>query len=226
MFTGLVECVGVVRSVSYEGGGVHRIGIDAPSIAQFLKRGESVSVSGACLTVVESWGDTFYAQMMSETMGATRLGMIKPGDRLNLERPLRVGDRLDGHMVLGHVDGVGKVSRLEDEGVTKKIWITPPDDIAWGVAAKGSIAVDGVSLTVIDQPGEHSYDFSIGVIPTTLRETTIGDLTEGRAVNIEIDVLIRYAARLLRADGESDGASDALSREKLLDYGWDLGGNE
>ena len=225
MFTGLVECVGVIRSVSYEGGGVHRIGIHAPRIAGDLKLGESVAVAGACLTVVESWGDMFYAQMMGETTGTTRLGSIKPGDRANLERALRVGDRLDGHMVLGHVDCVGRVSGIANDGNTRKFWITVPGDISWGIAPKGSITIDGVSLTVIDAPGKFDENFSVGLIPTTLRDTTMGDLAEGHSVNIEIDVLARYAARLLGIEaGTARSDESHLTWEKLQEYGWPTGG--
>jgi riboflavin synthase len=211
----------VVRSVAYEGGGVHRIGVHAPPIAGDLKTGESVAVAGACLTVVESWGDVFYVQMMSESGRATRLDSIKPGDRVNLERALRLGDRFDGHMVLGHVDCAGRVSGITNEGNTRKFWITAPSNISWGIAPKGSITVEGVSLTVIDAPGKFDEDFSVGLIPTTLRETTLGDLAEGYLVNIEIDVLARYAARILNVEtGEARSNESNLTWEKLQEYGW------
>jgi len=216
LFTGLVECVGTVRSIAPGDDGVSRIGIRAPVIAPGLRRGESVSVSGACLTVVEPGGEVFYAQMMRETLLATRLGRLKPGDGVNLERALRLGDRLDGHLVLGHVDGVGAVSRVENQGSAAKVWFSIPPEIAWGVAPKGSIAIDGVSLTVIDAQAEC---FSVGLIPTTLGDTTIGSLEQGDAVNLEIDVMARYAARLLGRDWDAT-RRESLSWEKLREYGW------
>jgi riboflavin synthase len=164
--------------------------------------------------------------MMGETTGTTRLGSVKPGDRVNLERALRVGDRLDGHMVLGHVDCVGRVSGIVNDGNTRKFWITVPGNISWGIAPKGSIAIDGVSLTVIDAPGRFDENFSVGLIPTTLRDTTMGDLAEGHSVNIEIDVLARYAARLLGIEAGTARSDDEshLTWEKLQEYGWQTGG--
>jgi riboflavin synthase len=130
-------------------------------------------------------------------------------------------------MVLGHVDCEGRVSSIANEGNTRKFWITVPSSISWGIAPKGSIAVEGVSLTVIDAPGKFSENFSVGLIPTTLRETTLGDLAEGYLVNIEIDVLARYAARLLGIEtetGEARSGDSHLTWEKLQEYGWQTGG--
>ena len=226
MFTGLVECIGVVRAVSPDPAvsGVRRISICAEAIAAELRHGDSVAVSGACLTVVETKGDTMSAQIMQETLQSTKLGGLGTGDRVNLERALPVSGRLDGHIVQGHVDEVGRVIRIEsvgDAAGTKKIWISASREIAWGIAPKGSICLDGVSLTVIDAEVEA---FSVGLIPVTLSETTIGSLSTGDAVNIEIDVVARYMARMLQfgilEPNASDKTASTLTWETLQGYGW------
>jgi riboflavin synthase len=208
--------MGRVVSVSRASGGVSVIEIDAPAIAGEIAPGESVAVAGACLTAVgAAGGGIFRAQMMEETLRSTRLGDVRPGELVNLERALKLGGRLDGHLVLGHVDETGTVARVEPNGESKKIWISASDGISWGIAPKGSVAIDGVSLTVIDSGGG---DFSIGLIPTTLRETTLGILGRGDRVNIEIDVTARYVARIL---GREPGAPrGGLTWEKLAGYGW------
>ena len=222
MFTGLVACKGVIQSVTPESAAVCRISICAPEIAALLKNGESVAVAGVCLTVTDTQRDVFSAQVMLETLRASRLDKLEGGDSVNLERALRVGDRLDGHIVQGHVDEVGSILKIEDQGgasSARKFWISMTPKIAWGVAAKGSIAIDGVSLTVVDA----MYDrFSVGLIPTTLRDTTIGDLKTGDPVNIEIDVMARYIARMLSAPEQSGEGNQkgSLTWEKLNEYGW------
>lgn len=219
MFTGLVECIGTIKSVAKQSSDIYRIDIHAPSIAGNVKNGESISVAGACLTAVESETESFGAHMMMETVRSTRLGSLKAGDRVNLERALRLGDRLDGHMVSGHVDDVGVVRRLEVFGDTRKLWISAPESIGWGIAAKGSIAVDGVSLTVIDSREEQ---FSVGLIPTTLRDTTLGLLSADDSVNLEMDIIMRYVARLAQGSGYSSlmNGSTPITWGKLQEYGW------
>ena len=226
MFTGLVECIGVVRAISPDPAvpGVRRISIVAPDIAPALRHGDSVAVSGACLTVVETAGEAISAQIMQETLRSTKLGGLAQGNRVNLERALRADGRLDGHIVQGHVDEVGRVLRVESAGDaagTKKIWISASRKIAWGIAPKGSICLDGVSLTVVDADAEA---FSVALIPVTLAETTIGSLAPGDAVNVEIDVVARYLARLARfgaVDEELTGeTASTLTWEKLQGYGW------
>ncbi|MDR1915408.1 MAG: riboflavin synthase [Synergistaceae bacterium] len=216
MFTGLIECVGRIRSLTHDTGDVYRVCIDAPEIAQEIVPGESVAVSGACLTATVSEGDAFYAQIMGETLRATRLGELRAGAAVNLERAMRIGGRFDGHMVLGHVDEVGAVTRMEDNIGSKKLWISVTEDISWGIAPKGSVAIDGVSLTVIDAARK---EFSVGLIPTTLGATTIGTLTPRSRVNIEIDIMARYVARMLLKKNTQNSA-DALTWEKLHEYGW------
>jgi len=212
MFTGLVERMGRVVSISGSSGGVSDIAIESPEIAAEIVRGDSVAVSGVCLTVIEAGGGVFRAQMMEETLRVTNLGGVKPGEHVNLERALKLGGRLDGHFVLGHTDEVGEVIRIEPDGNARKIWISASDNISWGIVPKGSIALDGVSLTVIDSENDR---FSVGLIPTTLRETTLGRLKRGDGVNIEIDVVARYIAGLRGGKPKS-----GLTWEKLAEYGW------
>lgn len=218
MFTGLVECIGDVLSVSRRAGSVHTLRIRAPKIASEVKLGESIAVSGACLTVVSGARDSFEVEMMKETVLSTRLGALKTGERVNLERALLACSRLDGHMVAGHVDEVGVVSRVESAGDTMKCWVSTSPSIACFIAGKGSVTLDGVSLTVIDA-GEEM--FSVGLIPTTLRETTVGGLKEGDRVNIEVDMIARYLARLMQC-GVADEAqvSGGITWEKIQKYGW------
>ena len=218
MFTGLIECTGRVELISQETPGVYRMGISASDIATAVRLGDSVAVSGVCLTVTAVRGASFDVQMMKETMRATRLGELKSGDRVNLERALRLGDRLDGHIVSGHVDGVGTVLDVEVSGETRVVRISVPDGLAWGIAPKGSIALDGVSLTVI---GSTEREFSVGLIPTTLRETTVSELKGGDRVNIEIDLIARYVAQLA-AFGVRSATSEreSITWNKLSEYGW------
>ncbi|MDR1134328.1 MAG: riboflavin synthase [Synergistaceae bacterium] len=216
MFTGLVECVGETVSIAISREGMAEIAIRARSIASEISPGESVAVAGACLTATGSDGEIFRAQMMPETRRATRLGSLKPGDAVNLERALKTGGRLDGHMVLGHVDEVGEILDVETAGGSKIIRVSASGKISWGTAPKGSVAIDGVSLTIIDSG---RGGFSIGLIPDTLRRTTLGSVERGHRVNVEIDVIARYVARFLgQEDAPSEG--NGLTWEKLAEFGW------
>ena len=227
MFTGLVETVGIVSSISSESGDVSRIEIHAPGMRRVIWHGDSVSVSGVCLTDIGIRGDSFSAKIMGETMRVSNMGTVRAGDKVNLEAALRPEDSLGGHIVLGHVDEACRVARADMTGNTGKIWVSVSQGISWGIAAKGSIALDGVSLTVIDSL---ETEFSVGVIPATLEGTTLSLLKEGDIVNVEIDVLARYVARLLgcpagafpQSGGHDEGG--AITLEKLAQYGWRQGG--
>lgn len=224
MFTGLIECMGVVRRVEPDPHvrGVSLIEIEAPRIAREIAVGDSVAVSGACLTATSTSGVSFSAQMMIETARATKLGSLEPGSKVNVERALRAGGRLDGHIVQGHVDGVGTIRRIESQGDasgSKKIFISTDGTRSWGIAPKGSICIDGVSLTVIDSSPDGL--FSVGSIPLTMRETTIGLLSPGDLVNIEIDVIARYIANILRFREERvSSQGGGLTWDRLREYGW------
>ncbi len=194
MFTGLVETVGTVRALRRTGA-VFCLSLEAPKIAPELVLGQSVSVSGACLTVTACREDGFDVEMMPETLSRTWFGeRLKPGMPVNLERAMRLGDRLDGHIVLGHVDGTAKLAELRGNDQTREALFSVPPEVTRGIVSKGSVALDGVSLTVIDA-GDAT--FSVGLIPTTLSSCTLGGLKVGMSVNLETDVLGKYVERLM-----------------------------
>jgi riboflavin synthase len=189
MFTGLVEALGTVRAVAGDGEGGRHLTIDEPTIAPRVTLGESIAVNGACLTVVEHDSAAFRFQAGPETLRRTNLGELKEGDCVNLERSLRVGDPLGGHLVQGHVDGIGQIARRERQGDWEVIWFRCPPELAAQLVTKGSVAVDGVSLTVVDVAPD---GFSVALIPHTLAVTTLGFKQAGAAVNLETDVLAKY----------------------------------
>lgn len=190
MFTGIVSAVGKL----VEAGEV-RIGIDQPGIAKRLKRGGSVAVNGACLTVVKKKGPIFYADVVPETRKRTNLGALTKGAEVNLELPLTSAATLDGHLVQGHVDATAEVRSVRQNRAGKEVTIELPALISRFVAEKGSIAVDGVSLTVA---GVDSATFTVALIPHTLDATIARHYKRGSRVNLEADIIARYVARNLR----------------------------
>jgi riboflavin synthase len=194
MFTGLVEVLGTVDRLTPEGAG-RRLTVRAAEIAPELTLGESVAVNGACLTVVEHDAATCTFQAVPETLARTNLGTLRPGDRVNLERSLRVGDRLGGHIVQGHVDGVGTVDERKSDGEWLTVWFRCPPALTAEMVSKGSIAVDGISLTLVEVTADR---FSVALIPHTLAVTTLGFKQPGDAVNLETDVLGKYVVKYLR----------------------------
>jgi riboflavin synthase len=198
MFTGIVTDLGTVREVLPIGGGHdHRmiIGTSPDFLAKPapVALGASIACSGVCLTAVELGGDWFAVEASAETLSKTVLGGWKPGTRVNLERPLRVGDELGGHIVAGHVDGTAEVVSATPENGSVRWRFRAPRDLAAFIAPKGSIAIDGVSLTVNEVEGEV---FGVNIIPHTATITTFATLQPGAKVNIEIDTVARYVARL------------------------------
>jgi riboflavin synthase len=197
MFTGIVTQVGEIRDVvqrAGEGGHDLRFEIAYGAIGrERLELGASICVAGVCLTVAEIGRDTFYADASNETLRITTLGTRRPGDRVNLEPALRVGDLLGGHWVSGHVDGVAQVLAASSDARSMRVELAAPPALARYIARKGSVTLDGVSLTVNDVAAEK---FSINLIPHTLEVTTLGGLRAGSRLNLEIDVLARYVERL------------------------------
>jgi riboflavin synthase len=187
MFTGLVAGTGTVRSLS-DG----RLEVDTPLAAE-LSSGDSIAVNGVCLTALEPSPDGFRADVMPETLRRTSLGPLGPGDPVNLELPLRATDRLGGHVVQGHADGTGTVEAVREEGFSRVVRIAAPAELLRYVVEKGSIAVDGVSLTV---SGVDEEAFEVSLIPETLERTTLGSAAPGRVVNLEVDVLAKYLEKL------------------------------
>jgi riboflavin synthase len=189
MFTGLVEAIGEVVGVERdEAGAVLEISC---SIADELEPGDSISVSGACLTAREIDGTHFRADVVAETLRRTTLGELAGGSRVNLELPLRLSDRLGGHVVLGHVDGVGEVSARRDSG---EIEVMIDEQLSRYVVEKGSIALDGVSLTVA---AVGASSFTVALIPQTRQSTTLGEAAVGRRLNVEVDILAKHIERLV-----------------------------
>jgi riboflavin synthase len=189
MFTGIVEELGVLTS-SQHSDGQARLRIEASRVLEGTQVGDSISVNGCCLTVVEMGPGWWAADAVAETLSRTSLGALRPGDAVNLERALRVGDRLGGHLVQGHVDGVGTVT-----GPAPELVISAPEGVRRYLVEKGSVTVDGVSLTVVAvTPG----GFSVALIPHTMEVTTLGRREAGDLVNLEVDVIAKYAESLLR----------------------------
>ena len=215
MFTGIVEELGrVVRLETVEDSA--RLTVEAPTVTQDVNLGDSVSVNGCCLTVTAVHGSTFTADLMAETLTRTTLGSQAPGDPVNLERALRASDRLGGHIVQGHVDATAEVLDHHRGEHWDLLRIGLPQAIARYVAVKGSVALDGVSLTVVDVVDAPSTldivpvpsagaSLSVGLIPETLRRTTLGTRRPGERVNLEVDVLAKYAERLLGARPSQEG---------------------
>ncbi len=193
MFTGIVRERGRVAGLDGSDGGV-RLRIAAPETAAGVALGDSVAVGGVCLTVVAVDGAELSFVAVPETLSRTALGRLEAGDDVNIESALRVGDPLGGHVVQGHVDGVGRVRSVEPEGDGRRIWIDAGADVLRYCVEKGSIAIDGVSLTVAALDGA---GFAVALIPHTLTETTLGALGAGDTVNLEVDVLAKYVERLL-----------------------------
>jgi len=193
MFTGIVRERGRVASVEGDGNGI-RIRLDAPLTAAEVAIGDSVSLNGCCLTVVEAANGTLAFDAVPETLSRSSLDRLKAGAELNVEPALRAGDPLGGHYVQGHVDGVGSVRSVEPEGPGRRIWVDAAPDVLRYCVEKGSVAVDGVSLTVagLDEAG-----FAVALIPHTLAATTLGTLEPGARVNLEADVLAKYVERLV-----------------------------
>jgi riboflavin synthase len=193
VFTGLVREVGVVASVDGDGDGI-RVEVEAPEIARSARIGDSVAINGVCLTAVTVSDARLAFDAVPETLARTSLEQLAPGARVNLEPALRAGDALGGHYVQGHVDGVGTIRSVEAEGDGRRVWIDAPPAILRYAVDKGSIAVQGTSLTVadIDNGG-----FAVALVPHTLVATTLGDAAAGDTVNLEVDVLAKYVERLL-----------------------------
>jgi riboflavin synthase len=192
VFTGLIEEAGRVREVRPGAAGA-RLEVAASAVLEGLRVGDSVAVNGACLTAVEVGDEGFAVDCVAETLRRTALGGLRAGDRVNLERPMRLGDRLHGHLVQGHVDGVGTVRAARPEGESTVLEIAPPPGLLRYVVEKGSLAVDGVSLTVAERLPDA---FTVALIPHTVAVTTLGPGAVGRPVNLEVDVVAKYVESL------------------------------
>ena len=193
MFTGIVQWMGELQLITPRQGDVEmRIGAPAAAL-QGVALGDSIAVNGCCLTVTQLAADAFTADVSNETLNVTTLGSWSPGTRVNLETALRAGQPLGGHYVTGHVDGIATLSRLEPDARSTRMWIDLPASLARYVARKGSICIDGVSLTVNDVAGART---AVNIIPHTLQATILGHYAIGTCVNFEVDIIARYLERL------------------------------
>lgn len=197
MFTGLVESLAEIAEIVRESPGV-RLVVRESRIAREAAVGDSIALNGCCLTIVAIDGDRLAFQAGAETLSRTNLGELRPGDAVNVERSLKLGDQIGGHLVSGHIDAVGVVDKRLDDAEWCTMWFHMPPGLSRQLASKGSIAVDGVSLTLVDV---EEHRFSVALIPHTLSVTTLGRRKVGDRVNLETDVLAKYVDRQLRASG-------------------------
>ncbi len=227
MFAGIIEALGTVVAVEMAparhagAGSAHRLDIELGGLAEGLQLGASVAVNGACLTLSHCRGTVGGFDVVPETWRRTTLAGLRVGDAVNLERSLRVGDRIDGHFVQGHVDGTGMVDRVDRSHGEWKLWVRTDPELMTAVMPKGSIALDGTSLTVVEVRDER---FSVALVPTTLERTVLGRRAPGDRVNIETDILVRVLLRRLEAvfgtGATADGATTGLTWEKLREGGF------
>jgi riboflavin synthase len=199
MFTGLVADVGTVERIDGEADGA-RLRVRT-ALAGELAAGDSIAVNGACLTAAAVASDAFEADVMNQTLDRTSLGELDAGARVNLELPLRPDDRIGGHLVQGHVDGTGRVADVAEDGFARRVTIEAPDELRRYVVERGSVTVDGVSLTVTALRGDR---FEVSLVPETLERTTLGEAAPGRVVNLEVDVLARYVESLMSVFREEE----------------------
>ncbi len=217
MFTGIIEAVGEIAELQPQGGDlrlrVHTGKLDLGDV----QLGDSICTSGCCLTVTELPGDGYWCDVSNESLAFTTLGGLKVGTRVNLEKSLTPQSRLGGHMVSGHVDGVAEVVSFHDDGRSVRYVLRAPDALAKYIAHKGSICVDGTSLTVNAVNGA---EFDLNIIPQTLEETIFSDYSAGTRVNLEVDVIARYLERLLQGDKAANPNATGISETLLAEHGF------
>ena len=217
MFTGIIQAIGEVAAMQPSGGDL-RLRIRTGKLPlEDVALGDSICTSGVCLTVIELPGDGFWADVSVETLDFTTLGSLDTGSRVNLEKALTPQSRLGGHIVSGHVDGVGEVVSLKEDARSIRFVLRAPDALAKYIAHKGSICVDGTSLTVNAVNGA---EFDLNIIPQTMAETIFGEYRPGTRVNLEVDVIARYLERLVLGDKAADPSSGGLSMETLAENGY------
>jgi riboflavin synthase len=216
MFTGIIQAVGKIAAIEAKGGDA-RLRIDAGKLdMRDVSTGDSIAVGGVCLTAVEHSTREFSADVSGETLSRTTLGRLRAGDPVNLEKALTLATPLGGHLVSGHVDAVGTVAGRHDDGRSVRFRFRAPEMLARYIAEKGSVCVDGVSLTVNAVRGA---EFEVNLVPHTLRETTLGGLQPGSEVNLEVDILARYLERLMLGEDAAQGGS-TITREFLARHGF------
>jgi riboflavin synthase len=220
MFTGIIQAVGTVAAMQERGGDM-RLRIHTGKLSlDDVAIGDSICTSGVCLTVTELPGDGYWADVSIETLNFTTLGDLKTGSPVNLEKSLTPQSRLGGHIVSGHVDGVGEVVSMTEDARSIRVVLRAPDQLARYIAHKGSICVDGTSLTVNAVDGAQ---FDLNIIPQTMAETVFNQYRSGTRVNLEVDVIARYLERLIQGDAAASGGAGALSLDTLAEHGYVTG---
>ncbi|HOE12395.1 MAG TPA: riboflavin synthase [bacterium] len=211
MFTGIIRAVGRIRRTEHRPAGV-RMAVTCPEPMRDVEISDSVAVNGVCLTVTELSGDGFTVDVSKETLSRSSLSMLQPGAPVNIETSLRLGDKLGGHLVFGHVDGLGTITQLRQVGDFYDLTVEFPAELSRYIAEKGSISIDGISLTVATLSGNR---LTVAVIPYTFEQTVLKYRRVGDRVNLEVDMLARYVERMLHADSKGE-----LSKEFLAEHGF------
>lgn len=214
MFTGIVEEIGIVRQAS-----INRLFVEAKNVLEGIKAGDSIAVNGACLTVTSLVSNGFCADIMPETLRRSNLGQLHYGDKVNLERALKVGSRLGGHLVLGHIDDIGVVESLVPEGEALLARISVPGKLIPYMTEKGFVALDGVSLTIIEVD---NLSFTVSLVAYTLGYTTLGNKRVGDTVNLEADIIAKYVKQLLSSRYEQEVKHDGITFDFLEEYGFEV----
>jgi riboflavin synthase len=217
MFTGIIQAIGEVAALEPRGEDL-RLRVRTGKLdLDGVRIGDSIATSGVCLTVVELPGDGYWADVSGETLAVTGIGKLKVGDRVNLEKALTPSTPLGGHLVSGHVDGIGEVVSRRDDGRSVRFRMRAPGKLARYIAAKGSVCVDGISLTVNAVDGAA---FELNIVPHTLAETTMGEFQAGSTFNLEVDIIARYLERLLQGDAAADSGATGVTAELLQRCGF------
>ncbi len=217
MFTGIIQAVGEVAALKPVGGDTRlRVRSGRLDLGD-VQLGDSIATNGVCLTVVELPGDGFWADVSGETLRRTGFAQLRPGSRVNLEKALTPTSRLGGHMVSGHVDGVGTIVERGTDGRSIHLRVKAPDELARYIAEKGSICVDGISLTV---NGVRGAEFELNIVPHTSQETTIDEFVPGRRVNLEVDLVARYLERLLLGEAAAKAPESGITLGFLAEHGF------
>ena len=217
MFTGIIETTGTIAQIQPAAGGGLVVWIDAPGLDfSDVKLGDSIASNGVCLTVTAMAGHAYRADISAETVSKTQYGRYKKGQRINIEKAMLPTTRFGGHMVSGHVDGIAQIDKVEKTGNSWQLFVSPPRELAKYIAHKGSVTIDGISLTVNELT---SNGFRLTIVPHTAQETTIADLKSGASVHIEVDLIARYLERLLQApttDSNTGVSLDLLAKSGFL----------
>ncbi|MDH5408737.1 MAG: riboflavin synthase [Gammaproteobacteria bacterium] len=217
MFTGIIQAEGTIAAIEPKGEDTRLRVLTGKLDLADVQLGDSIAVNGVCLTAVELPGDGFWADVSAETLSCTTFKTLKTGMKVNLEKALTPSSRLGGHLVSGHVDGIGEVTQRYNEGRSVRFHIKTPDELAKYIAAKGSVCIEGISLTVNSVDGA---EFSLNIVPHTLQETTMGDLQVGTQVNLEVDVIARYLERLLQGDNAAQAGAKGIDMGFLAEHGF------